>query len=133
MWSLEVAVAMPSVMMSAPSPPSTIFVPSSAVIWSLPPRSTIAPPAEVLDNVLTTANLLPTASSSTTPLSPSTVSLPFLRLMMSDPKPPRIVLFPSPVIVIVSPPAVPPVLADTRVSVVSYFCALPAPAWPIAT
>ena len=110
-----------------PSPPSTIFVPSPAVIVSLPPRSVVPPPAEVCDFVPICANLLPTASICTNPLSPRIVSVPLTVAMTSAPMPPRIVLFPLPVLIRSLPP-----VADS-VSVVSKRSGNPAPVKPSAT
>ena len=100
MW-LPATVA---VMVSAPSPPRMILSPDPAVMRSLPPRSTVPPPALVCDFVAMRANCRPSTSSWMTPLSPRIVSTPLALVIVSPPMPPRIVLLPSPTVMTSSPP-----------------------------
>ena len=81
---------------SSSAPAITVFVPSSSVIWSLPPRP------EFIDSIDFTRPVLgPVAKNSAFPSSPRIVFWPVVALITSPPAPPSTVLVPA-VSVIVS-------------------------------
>ena len=86
----------PSVMLSAPTPPMTMFAPVPAVMVSAPPKVALRLTIDVMMCIAAPAGLVPVAVLVMRALSPITTLLPLPSVTRSSPEPPSTMFAPLP-------------------------------------